>query len=749
MFLCLLVPFIGVSQGKIMLVGGGAELDTDWSWSNIPYRWAVDQSANKKVAIISFSLGDDPTWLPDYFVSLGAAEATNFEINSLDMANNQATYDALMGYDVFFFKGGDQSNYYTTYKGTKMEDAITDKFYAGGVIGGTSAGMAILSGIVYTAENRTVYPDEVLRDVYSPAITLKDDFLGILDDYVVDTHFIERGRFARLLAFIGNWYLSTGEWIGGIGVDDRTAFCIDAQKIGITYGTGAVSIYSTDNFEEDVSKPVSDSIHAVQLLHGTSYDLDRHEIVSGYNNEISPLIGEENGAYTLYLSGSNPLGQNSMLLNDFLINATSDVVIVSRSNSPFYSGYFDYIVENSDFEVHLLNPSTLNDTCQNVSIRNAIRASSAFLFVDNDHDVLLDFLKNDKTGVTLKKYLFNKENVIAFVGEDSKLSGITMVTNNKGDALNAYYGDLTYQEGLGLLSTSIVMPNTYDPSSADFYENNAAAVQYALVAYRLKYGFYLNENSYVKFYRDANENLVDSYGTYSSILLTNTGQKGAVADQQVNSSGDVRNVAGFDQMKYSLFSNTPIKVGKPNSALIEREALELLAPQALTITTTDKHYTISWTDKNTDVSGFVVERSVDGISFSKVGDVAPANSTFVDTDIVKGKQYQYRIAAYNADITSCYSNIVELSTLTGTKELNKKALQIYPNPTKGVVVLAGISKHEQSEVAVFDTQGRRVNTYFVGENSTIDLAGLMPGIYYLKINNSKQLLNKKIIIIND
>lgn len=172
-FIFLLVCGIAAAQGKLVLVGGGGEDQNDWS--DEPYRWAVDQSQNKKVAVISY--GDADNWIPDYFKWLGAVDAVNIKLDSRTIADQQATYDLLMQYDVFFFKGGDQSLYYQYFKGTKTQQAIIDKFNAGGVISGTSAGMAILSKVFYAALGNSLYPDDVLQDFQDPDITLRNDFL--------------------------------------------------------------------------------------------------------------------------------------------------------------------------------------------------------------------------------------------------------------------------------------------------------------------------------------------------------------------------------------------------------------------------------------------------------------------------------------------------------------------------------------------------------------------------------------------
>lgn len=744
--LYLLVPVIAISQGKIMLVGGGTELDTDWSWSNTPYQWAINQSTNKKVAIISYSLGGDPDWLSDYFISLGATEAANFEINTLDSANSQLTYDVLMSYDVLFFKGGDQSNYYSTYKNTKVTGALTDKYNAGGVIGGTSAGMAILSEVMYTAENNTVYPDEVLKNIHDGGITLKNDFVSILNNYIVDTHYIERGRFPRLFSFIGNWYLNNGELISGIGVDDRTAFCINDQNIGTAYGTGAVSIYSTNDFTEDQLRPVADSIHATHLTHGMSYDLVLHEMTSDYSREISPMIDSETGLYTIYLSGSAPLSYNSALLSDFLSTASSDVIIVSKNNSSLSQVYANYISENSSFEASVVNTAVNDDTCQNVSLRNAIRNSSAILFVDNEHEMLFNFLENDVTGQLLQQQLFKDKNVLSFIGEDSKLAGAFRVSNNNSDPLNAYYGNLHFEKGLELLNTSIIMPDTYDPSSSDYYENNAASVKYALANHRLKYGLYINEKSYVKFYQQEGESFFDSHGPYSSILLSNTGSYGAIADQQVNSAGNTRNVVGFDQMKYSLLSNSPIKIGIPVSSETTQSAYELEAPQALAATPAYDKINLSWEHENNSISGFTIERSENGLTFSVIG--TTTDKSFIDNDNSPKENYQYRVAAFNDQQVSCYSNVAIVNAVTGINP-DLPALKISPNPTHGSIAIEGLPANVITTITIYDSQGRIVKSINVTKDSSVDITLLASGIYNVTITNTKKTINRKIIVTSD
>lgn len=552
-FFFLLVSNLAAAQGKLVLVGGGGENRNDWS--DEPYGWAVDQSQNKKVAVISY--GDSDNWIPDYFKWLGAVDAVNIKLDSRAIADQQATYDLLMQYDVFFFKGGDQSFYYNYYKDTKTEQAIIDKFNEGGVISGTSAGMAILSTVIYAALGNSLYPDDVLQNFNDTDVTLRNDFLPFLPGFVVDTHLTERGRGARLMAFMANWYAATGEMLVGLGVDDRTALCIDENNIGHVYGTATVSFYSAVQigaFDDD--KMISDSVHVTQLLYGHSIDLETLEILSGPDEFITPQKTSETGNYEIILSGSEGLSTNNALLNYLVQEAgepTDSITVVTAPgkgtsiiNRLRTLGAFVNVVEASDES---------NSTARR-TLRNLIRKSKKVLFVENEDADLFDFLNNGPTGELLFTHIRRNEMITAFIGEDSRYAGKTFVTNHLDDGYPAYYGNLNFEEGLGLLATSTIMSNTYDASTTDFYENTTAAVPFAMISGELKFGIYLNRNTYLRFYQQSEKNYWESTGDFSTILTVNSGTHAEFASQPVTSAGATRDYAGFSDMRYVLLNGT-------------------------------------------------------------------------------------------------------------------------------------------------------------------------------------------------
>jgi cyanophycinase-like exopeptidase len=70
--------------------------------------------------------------------------------------NRQAAFDpfvieTIRNAEALFIAGGDQSRYVTFWKGTPVEDAIHHVAAKPAPVGGTSAGMAIMSEFVYSA----------------------------------------------------------------------------------------------------------------------------------------------------------------------------------------------------------------------------------------------------------------------------------------------------------------------------------------------------------------------------------------------------------------------------------------------------------------------------------------------------------------------------------------------------------------------------------------------------------------------
>lgn len=564
------------SQGKLVLVGGGTEIQG--GWSDAPYQWAVNQSVNKKVAIISYQTQDN--WLRNYFLNLGATDATNFTISTTAQANSLATYNDLMNHDVFFFKGGDQSQYYTLYKGTLVEQAVEDKFNAGGVIAGTSAGMAILSSILFSAENGSLFPPDALENINSPYYSLKNDFIHIFPNFVFDTHFAERGRNARLMGFLAKWYQQTGNFVKGIGVDDKTALCIDSSKNATCYGSGAVHIYAPQSFSFPNNKIYTPDLKAHILLHGHQINLNTLTMLQEASSFVSPTVSQENANYQVWLSGGEGISENGNLLQDFVNSGSvnDNILIVTGSDTVVAHQYRQNLrSRGATGNITILQTIAANNQSDKYQLRNAIRLSKKVLFVNiTGFANFFQFINGGETGALLNSHIRRNQILNLFIGENSKLAGKIYVTNNRANKYNAYDGNLSFSNGLSLLNTTTILPNAFNPSDNDFYENNSCAVSYAVAKYRLKFGIYLNRNSWLKFYQQAGQNFFTSAGTYSAMVLINGNTRGGLATQIASTAtNQPRNIAGFSEVYYALLhGNNTLSVGVPVPTNDENYTLE-------------------------------------------------------------------------------------------------------------------------------------------------------------------------------
>jgi hypothetical protein len=65
---------------------------------------------------------------------------------------------------------------------------------------------------------------------------------------------------------------------------------------------------------------------------------------------------------------------------------------------------------------------------------------------------------------------------------------------------------------------------------------------------------------------------------------------------------------------------------------------------------------LTWTDHAGNESGFIIQRSSDGVTFSTIATVGANPSSYTDGGLQRKKTYSYRVAAYNAGGTSPWSN---------------------------------------------------------------------------------------------
>ncbi len=582
--------------GKLLVVGGGSERYN--GWSDLPYAWAVEQAANKRVAIIGTE--SSPTdWLPTYFIDRGAVFAKNFPIPTTAVANQQATYDSLLTYDLIFFRGGNQWNYYNRYRNTLLHQAVEEVFLSGGVIGGTSAGLHILSEVLFTAQNGTVYPDEALANPFNHYMTLADDFLPFMPNMIFDSHFVERARFGRLLGFLGNWKLAQDEDIVGIGIDDRTALCIDSDMMGYVYGTGAVSMYKAapDNvFSQGGTKLLATNIEVMHLLHECTINLNTFEY-TGMDQQLVPEMEGEIVQGNLWLSGSDILTRNHAMLQQLIAHTgPNDTILLITGSSATANSFANYLNQQGA-NTHVMGVTAGNG--ENDSWKTRIENAKTFLFVANVYNLLMDFFENTTNGQLLHDLVLTGEKNAAFVGNNSRFAGKTVVVNYE-QAYASFDGLLELGNGAAFLANTVVMPNTF--AQTIDVENAATGVPYVMVHDSLRFGMWLFDDCFARYSNTGNSITLTSFGSFPMVFIENTGTTSGLGTQSAVSSGRLRQVAGFGNFNLSLMDES---MQKQISMVSGLKTLDVVNQWKLYPNPASDYFEIHWEDQHTfDLSLF-------------------------------------------------------------------------------------------------------------------------------------------------
>ena len=289
-----------------MLVGGGGE--GYGSWSDQPYSWFVQKADSGK--IINIDVDETSDWYPTYFISLGAdLTSRSLQISSIEDANNFLTYQELLSADGIFIEGGDQWDYIATWKNTYVQTAIEFVYNNGGVIGGNSAGMAILGEVVFDAEHGSLTSDQAAYNPYHYRLSLTDDFLSILSNVITDSHFNERGRLGRLIVMLARRSQDFEQDLLGIGVEYKTAFCIDENMVGEVHGEMVTIVSKTDSSDIQCAinePPRFTNIAFNQLLDGSHFNIETREMVEDgfWLNPYEPEMNTTPLFHDISLNGS-------------------------------------------------------------------------------------------------------------------------------------------------------------------------------------------------------------------------------------------------------------------------------------------------------------------------------------------------------------------------------------------------------------------------------------------------------------
>lgn len=221
------------TMGGLVLMGGATENDQ-------AMQWFLEKANGGDVLVIRTSGSDGYN---DYLYSqLGVAvnSVESIVLNNAAAANDPYVIAQIENAEALWIAGGNQWTYVNEWKDQGVGEAIDYLLNEkGAVVGGTSAGMAVLGETYFTAENGTIQSAAALSNPFNNSITLgHGDFLNapFMENVVTDQHYNNPDRRGRHVTFMARMEFDLGQRAFGIASDEYTAVCVEPDGTARAFG---------------------------------------------------------------------------------------------------------------------------------------------------------------------------------------------------------------------------------------------------------------------------------------------------------------------------------------------------------------------------------------------------------------------------------------------------------------------------------------------------------------------------------
>ncbi|MGK0388703.1 MAG: cyanophycinase-like exopeptidase [Maribacter sp.] len=221
------------SQGGVCMMGGATEQDD-------AMKWFLNQANGGDILVLraSGSDGYNDYMFTELGININSVESIVF--NDATAGDEVYIHQKIQQAEAIWFAGGNQWNYVSYWRNNTMETLINEAIQERNiVIGGTSAGMAILGQLYFSAENGTVTSSEALNNPYDSDVTV--DSIGFLQtpflqNTITDSHYDDPDRKGRHSVFLARIFQDWGINAKGIACNEYVAVCIDTDGIAHVYG---------------------------------------------------------------------------------------------------------------------------------------------------------------------------------------------------------------------------------------------------------------------------------------------------------------------------------------------------------------------------------------------------------------------------------------------------------------------------------------------------------------------------------
>jgi len=279
-----------IPKGKLIIIGGSvdkgsfSESPADLNRSlkffekGILKRITTESAKNtqSKIEIITTASSIPEEVGAEYVKAFAQLDVKNVEVLNIktrEDANKNEYVERLANADVVMFTGGDQLRLSSIFGGTSFHHLLLEKYENENfIIAGTSAGAAASS-------NNMIYQGSSHEALLKGEVKITGG-LGFINNVIVDTHFVQRGRIGRLM------YACASNPINlGIGLGEDTGLLITNGNYMEAIGSGLIMLVDATHMRDtnmtdvEMGNPISIEhliCHVMTL--GDFYDLKHKKL---------------------------------------------------------------------------------------------------------------------------------------------------------------------------------------------------------------------------------------------------------------------------------------------------------------------------------------------------------------------------------------------------------------------------------------------------------------------------------------
>ncbi|HBM15092.1 MAG TPA: cyanophycinase [Lentisphaeria bacterium] len=252
-------------RGRLIAIGGNED-----KIDNLKVLKRVVSEAKGRDTIVEVitTASENPRQMEDNyeraFKRIGVSGFGAIHIASRYDAADRSLEERINEADLIFFTGGDQLRLSSILGGSYFMEVLRSRFLEGALVAGTSAGAAALSETM-------IYDGEGSTGMLKGSISMGPG-LAFLNGVIIDTHFINRSRIARLFQVV-----ATNPSVLGVGLSEDTAIFIkdDEDSFEVIGSSLAVVVDGGHLKNSNISKIAKGEPIAVENFHV-------HTLVEGY-----------------------------------------------------------------------------------------------------------------------------------------------------------------------------------------------------------------------------------------------------------------------------------------------------------------------------------------------------------------------------------------------------------------------------------------------------------------------------------